>query len=176
MIPQIPQVCRSWSIFLGVLTMLLGCVALTNQFVATIAVTTFIGIILMFGAALSLVKTFSIDGWQSHIWYLVVALAYGIAGFVFIARPFEAAVAFTFVLGWAILITGVFRVFMAFKLRHHRGAGWVLFSAIVSIILGGLIISQWPVTGLYILGLFVAIELIFAGTGWLALGLFTSKK
>ena len=111
----------------------------------------------------------------NHIWYLVVALAYGVAGFVFIARPFEAAIAFTFVLGWAILIGGIFRIFMSFKLRHHRGAGWVLFSAIISIILGGLIISQWPVAGLYILGLFLGIELIFAGAGWLGLGLSTSK-
>jgi uncharacterized membrane protein HdeD (DUF308 family) len=173
---MIPQVSRGWSIFLGLLTILLGLVALSNQFVATITVATFIGIILLFGAAVSIVKIFSIHGWQNHIWYLVVALAYGVAGFVFIARPFEAAIAFTFVLGWAILIGGIFRIFMAFRLRHHRGAGWVLFSAIVSIILGGLIISQWPVTGLYILGLFLGIELIFAGIGWLGLGLSTAKK
>ena len=172
---MIPQVSRGWTIFLGILMMLLGFVALTNQFIATITVTTFIGIILMIGAAISLVKIFSIHGWQNHIWYLVVALAYGIAGFVFIARPFEAAIAFTFVLGWAILIGGVFRIFMSFKLRHHQGAGWVLFSAIISIILGALIISQWPVTGLYILGLFLGIELIFAGAGWLGLGLSTSR-
>lgn len=173
---MIPQVSRGWTIFLGLLMMLLGLVSLTNQFVATITVTTFIGIILMLGAALSLVKIFSIDGWQNHIWYLVVSLAYGIAGFVFIARPFEAALAFTFVLGWAILVGGIFRIFMAFKLRHHRGAAWVLFSAVVSIILGGLIISQWPVTGLYILGLFLGVELIFAGAGWLGLGLSSSDE
>jgi uncharacterized membrane protein HdeD (DUF308 family) len=173
---MIPQVSRGWTIFLGILMMLLGFVALTNQFIATITVTTFIGVILMVGAAIYFIKIFSIHGWQNHIWYLVVALAYGVAGFVFIARPFEAAIAFTFVLGWAILIGGVFRIFMAFKLRHHQGAGWVLFSAIISIILGALIISQWPVTGLYILGLFLGIELIFAGAGWLGLGLSTSKQ
>ncbi|MDH4470168.1 MAG: HdeD family acid-resistance protein [Verrucomicrobiae bacterium] len=173
---MIPQVSRGWTIFLGILMMLLGFVALTNQFIATITVTTFIGVILMVGAAIYFIKIFSIHGWQNHIWYLVVALAYGVAGFVFIARPFEAAIAFTFILGWAILIGGVFRIFMAFKLRHHQGAGWVLFSAIISIILGALIISQWPVTGLYILGLFLGIELIFAGAGWLGLGLSTSKQ
>ncbi len=171
----IHQVSRSWSIVLGLLTILLGIIALSNQFVATITITTFIGIILSFGAAVSLVKIFSIHGWQHHFWYLVVALVYGIAGILFIARPFQAAVAFTFVLGWAILISGIFRIFMAFRLRHHQGVGWVLFSAIVSIILGALIISQWPATGLYMLGLFLGIELIFAGAGWLGLGLSTAK-
>ena len=61
-------------------------------------------------------------------------------------------------------------------MRHHRGAAWVLFSAVISIVLGGLIISQWPATGLYMLGLFLGIELIFAGVGWLGLGLSSEKK
>jgi uncharacterized membrane protein HdeD (DUF308 family) len=52
----------------------------------------------------------------------------------------------------------------------------VLFSAAISVILGGLIISQWPSAGLYILGLFLGIELVFAGVGWLALGLAAEKK
>jgi uncharacterized membrane protein HdeD (DUF308 family) len=51
----------------------------------------------------------------------------------------------------------------------------VLFSAVISIILGGLIITQWPSTGLYILGLFLGVELIFAGVGWLGLGLASEK-
>jgi uncharacterized membrane protein HdeD (DUF308 family) len=67
-------------------------------------------------------------------------------------------------------------MFLAFKMRHHKGASWVLFSAAISIILGALIISQWPATGLYMLGLFLGIELIFAGVGWLGLGLSAEKK
>ena len=105
-----------------------------------------------------------------------MAVAYGVAGYVFIAHPFKAAIAFTLFLGWAILIGGIFRTFLAFKLRHHKGAGWILFSAAMSLILGGLIISQWPTTGLYILGLFLGIELIFAGAGWLGLGLSSPRK
>jgi len=156
--------------------MLLGFFALTYEIVTTAAVATFIGCILMFGCAFHLVKTFTIGGWKSHLWYGLVAVAYGVAGYVFIAHPFRAAIAFTLFLGWAILIGGVFRTFLAFKMRHHRGAAWILFSAMISIILGGLIISGWPSTGLYMLGLFLGIELIFAGVGWLGLGLSTPKN
>ena len=173
---MIPQVSRGWSIALGIATVVLGLIALTHQMIATVTVASFIGIILLFGCAFSLVKIFTIKGWKSHCWYIVVSIAYGVAGFVFIERPFVAAIVFTLVLGWAILISGIFRIFMAFKLRHNNGVGWILFSAIISIILGGLIISQWPTTGLYILGLFLGIELIFAGIGWLGLGIATSKE
>lgn len=173
---MIPKVSRGWSIAMGIAMIILGFIALSDQIIATATVATFIGIILLFGCAFSLVKLFTIQGWKSHFWYIFVALAYGFAGYIFIGRPFVAAIAFTLVLGWAILIGGIFRIFMAFKLRHNKGAGWILFSAIISIILGGLIISQWPGTGLYMLGLFLGIELIFAGAGWLGLALSTSKE
>jgi uncharacterized membrane protein HdeD (DUF308 family) len=177
-VPQIPlpPVSRGWAIAGGIAMILLGFFALGNQLVSTATVATFIGFILMFACAFQLIKVFTIGGWKSHLWYLLVAVAYGVAGYVFIAHPFKAAIAFTLFLGWAILIGGIFRAFLAFKMRNHKGAGWVLFSAAISIILGGLIISQWPATGLYMLGLFLGIELIFAGVGWLGLGLSAEKK
>jgi len=176
-IPQfpVPPISRGWAIVGGIAMIILGFFALGDQLVSTAAVATFIGIILMFGCAFQLMKVFTIGGWKSHLWYALVAVAYGVAGYVFIAHPFKAAIAFTLFLGWAILIGGIFRTFLAFKMRHHRGAGWVVFSAAISIILGALIISQWPSTGLYMLGLFLGIELIFAGVGWLGLGLSSPK-
>jgi len=173
---SLPPVSRGWAIAGGIAMIILGFCALSDQFVSTAFVANFIGIILMFGCAFQLIKLFTIHGWKSHLWYGVVAVAYGIAGYVFIAHPFQAAIAFTLFLGWAILIGGIFRAFLSFKMRHHRGAGWILFSSAISIILGGLIISQWPSTGLYVLGLFLGVELVFAGVGWLGLGLSTHKK
>jgi len=34
-----------------------------------------------------------------------------------------------------------------------------------------LILAQWPVSSLFILGTLLAIDLIFAGAGWIGLGL-----
>jgi uncharacterized membrane protein HdeD (DUF308 family) len=177
-LPQfpIPPISRGWSIAGGIAMILLGFFALADQFVSTAAVATFIGVILMFATAFQLIKVFTIHGWKNHLWFALVAVVYGVAGYVFIAHPFHAAIAFTLFLGWAILIGGIFRAFLAFKIRAHQGAGWVLFSAAISVVLGGLIISQWPGSGLYILGLFLGIELIFAGVGWLGLGLSTNKS
>jgi uncharacterized membrane protein HdeD (DUF308 family) len=176
--PQIPipPISRGWAVAGGFAMILLGFFALGDQLVSTAAIATFIGVILMFGCAFQLIKVFTIKGWQNHLWFILVSIAYGVAGYVFIAHPFKAAIAFTLFLGWAILIGGIFRAFLAFKLRHHGGAAWILFSAAISIVLGGLIISGWPATGLYMLGLFLGIELIFAGVGWLGLGLAGSKQ
>lgn len=176
--PQVPMppISRGWAIAGGLSMVLLGFIALADQFVSTAFVATFIGVILMFGCSFHLIKVFTMHGWKNHIWFALVAVAYGVAGYVFIAHPFKAAIAFTLFLGWAVLIGGIFRAFLAFKLRDHKGAAWILFSAAISILLGGLIISQWPGSGLYMLGLFLGVELIFAGVGWLGFGITNTKQ
>jgi uncharacterized membrane protein HdeD (DUF308 family) len=55
---------------------------------------------------------------------------------------------------------------MAFHFKGFKNWFWPLLSGIISIILGLIIINQWPVSGLWVIGLFVAVELIT--NGWSA--------
>jgi uncharacterized membrane protein HdeD (DUF308 family) len=43
-------------------------------------------------------------------------------------------------------------------------------SGIITLLLGLIILAHWPVSSLYILGLFLGIDLVFAGAGWIGLG------
>jgi uncharacterized membrane protein HdeD (DUF308 family) len=47
---------------------------------------------------------------------------------------------------------------------------WVLLSGAITLLLGLLILAHWPVSSLYILGLFLGIDLIMAGAAWIGLG------
>ena len=38
--------------------------------------------------------------------------------------------------------------------------GWIAFAGLIFIVLGGIIFAEWPVSGLWVIGMFVAIELI----------------
>ena len=78
-IPQLPlpPVSRGWAIAGGIAMILLGFFALGDQLVSTAAVATFIGFILMFACAFQLIKVFTIGGWKSHLWYILVSIAYG---------------------------------------------------------------------------------------------------
>jgi uncharacterized membrane protein HdeD (DUF308 family) len=40
-----------------------------------------------------------------------------------------------------------------------------------SLLLGLLVLAQWPVSGLWVIGLFIGIDLIFYGCAWIALAL-----
>jgi len=54
---------------------------------------------------------------------------------------------------------------------RFEGWGWSLLSGIISLLLGLAIWRQWPLSGLWVIGLFVGIEMLFSGLSWLMLGL-----
>jgi uncharacterized membrane protein HdeD (DUF308 family) len=47
---------------------------------------------------------------------------------------------------------------------------WVAISGVITLLLGLLILARWPINSVYILGLFLGIDLIMAGAGWIGLG------
>jgi uncharacterized membrane protein HdeD (DUF308 family) len=60
-------------------------------------------------------------------------------------------------------VVGLLRILMALQLRPVSGWGWTLISGVISILLGAMILTQWPTSGFWVIGLFVAIEMIVNG-------------
>ncbi|HYQ91386.1 MAG TPA: DUF308 domain-containing protein, partial [Candidatus Competibacteraceae bacterium] len=118
---------------------------------------------------------FQCQGWKSVLWHVLIALLYVAAGIVIIVDPILASMTLTLMLAWILITVGVFRIIMAFQLRPVAGWFWPLLSGIVSILLGSMIIAQWPVSGLWVIGLFVAIELIFNGWAYVFIALAARK-
>jgi uncharacterized membrane protein HdeD (DUF308 family) len=52
---------------------------------------------------------------------------------------------------------------------------WIVLSGAITLLLGIVILAHWPVSSLYILGIFLGIDLIFIGGTWLAMGLALRK-
>ena len=72
----------------------------------------------------------------------------------------------TWVLGIILIASGVVRFFLG--IRNWAEAGWLLLlSGIFGVIAGLIILTGWPVTGLWVIGFLIGIDLIFAGVGWL---------
>src|SRR5208283_4064181 len=92
------------------------------------------------------------------------------AGVLMINHPLRAAAAITLVLAVAYMAGGIMRI--AFAVSHRTvGAGWVLVNGIVTLILGAMIAWNWPWDSLFVLGLFVGIDMLFLGWSWVMLAL-----
>jgi uncharacterized membrane protein HdeD (DUF308 family) len=74
-------------------------------------------------------------------------------------------------LGVALVVSGIMRLVLAFSTKERMTWLAVALSGLISLLLGLIILTRWPVSSVYILGLFLGIDLIFAGAGWIGVGL-----
>ncbi len=160
-----------WLLALGVLSIVLGTVGLGMTFALTLATILFFGVLLIVGGTLQLVDAFKCRGWRSTLWHILIALLYVAAGLLIVVDPALASGTLTLIIAGILVAVGVLRLVMAFQLRATEGWLWTLVAGLISIALGAMILAEWPASGLWVIGLFVAIELIFNGWAYVFVAL-----
>jgi uncharacterized membrane protein HdeD (DUF308 family) len=153
-----------WLLAVGILLIVLGLMAIATPVYATFAVQALLGWILIVGGIAQGVHAFMTRGWGGFLLELLSALLYLAVGILLLVNPVEGALALTIVLAAFLVVEGVFKIIMAWRVRGHPRWGWLLASGIVSLILGALIWAQWPSSALWVIGLLVGVHLLF--TGW----------
>jgi uncharacterized membrane protein HdeD (DUF308 family) len=159
-----------WFALLGGALIVLGVVALAYSLAATIVTTLIFGWMLLIGGVFYLVGAFFTRGWGGFFLSLLAGVLHLAVGVIVVNHPAEAAVVYTLVLAVFFFVEGLFRVVAALAGRF-RHWGWMLLSGLVTLLLGVLIWRDWPFSGLWVVGTFVGINLIFSGASDLALGL-----
>jgi uncharacterized membrane protein HdeD (DUF308 family) len=106
--------------------------------------------------------------WKGFLVNLLMGLLYLSVGMLLFSRPGLGAMSLTWLIASFLIVSGIFRVVFS-ALTRIENWGWFLLSGLVSVLLGGLIWAQWPVSSLLIIGIYVGIEMLMAGTTLLAL-------
>jgi uncharacterized membrane protein HdeD (DUF308 family) len=164
-----------WLLAFGVLSIVLGTIGLGMTFGLTLVSVLFFGVLLIVGGVFQVFDAFKCKGWKSTLWHVLIALLYIAAGALMVYDPLLASVTLTLALGWILIAVGIMRGIMAFQVRPAKGWYWPLLSGIVSVVLGAMILAKWPATGFWVIGLFVAIELIFHGWAYVFVALAARK-
>jgi uncharacterized membrane protein HdeD (DUF308 family) len=173
MVIQVTQeMIHNWGWFLafGIALMLLGIAAVVRSVAATVASMVFFGWLMVFASIIDLVNAFMVGKWAGFFLHLLLAILFGITGVIFLKNPGISAEVATLVMSMFFLIAGVYQLVIAFW-THLPGYGWHALNGAVTFLLGGLLLAQWPLSGLYAIGLFVGIDLILYGWVWAALAL-----
>jgi uncharacterized membrane protein HdeD (DUF308 family) len=160
-----------WIVALGAVYLIAGFVALGSVLLATVASVFVVGIMMLVAGFAEVINAFEVKTWGKFFLWLILGLLYIVAGFVTIQNPVLAAVLLTFVLGCALVVSGVMRIVLAFFMKHGTPWGWVALSGVVTLLLGLIILGHWPVSSLYILGILLGIDLVVAGASWIGVGL-----
>jgi uncharacterized membrane protein HdeD (DUF308 family) len=167
---------RGWIVALGVIYVIAGLIALGSVVAATAASVFVVGIMMVVAGVAEIINAFQIKTWGKFLFWLVLGGLYILAGIVTLRNPLLAAGLLTLVLGVSLAVSGIVRIVLAFSLKE--GAPWilVLISGVVTLILGLMILARWPISGLYVLGVFLGIDLVIAGASWIGIGSGLGKR
>ena len=160
-----------WFLALGVAMVVFGTIAISWACLATITVTAtwLFGFLLLAGGITEIINSFRGGRWSGMLVHLLIGMLYTVVGFMIIEQPEDSAIQLTLIIAFFLIIGGIFRIVFALSERF-TGWPWVLLNGGVTLMLGLMIYKQWPDSGLWVIGLFVGIEMIFNGWAWIMLG------
>jgi uncharacterized membrane protein HdeD (DUF308 family) len=159
-----------WFVVLGGALVALGIIALGSVVIASLAAAVVIGALLLVAGAGEVIGAFWCRGWSGFFLELLSGVLSIVVGLLFLRAPLNALAALTLLVACFLMVGGVFKIVTAVSYRFAAW-GWSLASGIIDVVLGVMIWQEWPASALWVIGLFVGINLLFRGINWIAIGL-----
>lgn len=165
-----------WVIAFSICLIVLGVLAILMPTLASAFFTSVMGWIALISGVVMIVQSFRSKPVRGFWLNLVVGIFYAIAGLYILFNLASAVAALTLAFGILFIAEGIFTIIMAFTNRAGNSMSWlVVLNGVVTLILGILVLNNWPFSALWLIGLYVGISLLFSGISLLAAGLATRR-
>ena len=166
---------KQWWCFLllGITLVVLGTLAIADPFIASFtsfAAVLILGFLLLAAGITQIISSFWAGKWSGMLMHMLIGVLYGVVGYMIIDQPGVSMVVLTKFIAIFLIVAGVFRIVSALMTRFNDW-GWVLMNGVITLLLGLIINRQLPEAALWVIGLFIGIELIFNGWAWIMLSL-----
>jgi len=159
-----------WLIGFGVLTVIAGVFAIVAPLGSGLGITIFIGLALVIGGGARIIAAFGADSFGQGALAFIGGLLGAVAGVILATRPGLGLATLTLLIGSYLLVDGIASAVLAFRVRPDQGWGWILFSGIITVLLGILLLAEWPIAGTWALGTLVGVNLLFSGFAMISIG------
>lgn len=160
-----------WFAALGISQIFLGMIALGACVFMPLVTVVLFGWLLLLSGVLSVVPAFWQKYWIGSFSYVAMGILYSVVGFTVVGNPLAPVESLAMLIGGFLLTGGAFRVMAAIVIWKHQYWVWVGLNGVIAQALGVMIWQQWPLSGLWAIGLFIGIDLIFYGWSLLMVGL-----
>ncbi len=147
----------------GIAMVVLGAIAMAVSFVTTIGTVMILGGIMVAAGIAETIHAIRARRRNRIFLNVVSALLYLIAGCALLYNPLAGALGITLVVSAFLVAAGIVRVVHGFAHSEEAHWGWFIFGGLVDMALGGLIMLGWPTSALWVIGLFVGIEMMLYG-------------
>ena len=156
-----------WS---GVVLLIAGFLAMVAPFVAGLSITIMVGAMLAVSGISQCFLAFKAGAFGRALVVFIVGLAMAIAGFYMISQPVSGLAALTLILAAYLIATGILETVIAFQLRPAEGWGLELFSGVITLVLGLMLWRQFPLSGVWAIGILFGIKMVLSGWALIFVG------
>jgi uncharacterized membrane protein HdeD (DUF308 family) len=146
----------------GVITIILGLLAMLAPGLTGVSIAMLLGGLVVVSGILRMLWAFQSGTLGRGLWMFAIGGLTLLCGIALLANPLFASGVLTIVLAVYFFFDGISEMSVGFG-RLGDGGGWLLFSGIVSLMLGGMIWAQYPLSGASAMGTLLGIKLFFAG-------------
>lgn len=153
----------TWSILMGVLTVLLGVFLIAYPLAAAAITTLLLGWVLIFVGIAQFVFALHSQTVGNFFLKVFLGVLYGVAGVALAFFPLAGVAALTVILGSLLVVYGIGAAVAAFEMRPADGWGWFLFDSVATFLVGILILAKWPSSSLWAIGTLVGVAVLMGG-------------
>jgi uncharacterized membrane protein HdeD (DUF308 family) len=161
---------QQWWCFLllGISLVVLGSLCIVDPLIASISSVMVLGFLLLAAGITQVVSSFWAGRWSGMLFHMLIGVLYAVVGYMIVDAPGVSMLVLTKFIAIFLIVSGVFRIVAALVTRFHDW-GWVLLNGAITLLLGLIINRQLPEAALWLIGLFIGIEMIFNGWAWIML-------
>ena len=167
---ELHPVRNQWWCFLllGIALVVVGSLCIIDPLVPSLASVVVLGFLLIAAGIIQVVSSFWAGKWGGTLLHMLIGVLYGVVGYMIVDAPGLSMLLLTKFIAIFLIVTGVFRIAAALFVRFPDW-GWVLLNGGVTLLLGIIINRQLPEAALWVIGLFIGIEMLFNGWAWVML-------
>jgi len=160
---------------LGMVLMILGCVAAVIPAAVSGAIVWILGGILAVGGIVQFLRAFRLSGTGGFLPAVLSATLYLLFGALLLATPFPAPATAVLLVAAFLVAEGAFKVLMAERLRSARHWHWLMFSGLLAMAFGVVLLAARPCAAFRMLGMLIAADLLITGGTLMMLAMATRR-
>ena len=155
----------------GALLVALGAAAVMFAMFASVATVVVNGVVFLIAGVAEIGIGMHSQGWGRFFLWVIGGFLYLLVGLFCILNPTFVLPLLTLFLGAGLIAAGVVRGYLGFQLPADQPRAMVFLAAVVTILLGVIIVTHWPADSIWVLGTLLGVDLLFNGAGWVSFGL-----
>jgi uncharacterized membrane protein HdeD (DUF308 family) len=161
----------AWVIIWGIVTFVCGILAIILPLTFSFGIALIIGCLVLVTAIAHLFFAFETRSVDGFLWQMLVSVLYAVAAICLLVNPLLSVLSLTLVLAIFLLLEGILELALYFVLKRFRHSVWVLIDGIGTLILGILMVMQWPPATPEIIGTLIGVSLMLSAVSRVVLSL-----